>query len=92
MPPELLQELQKYIQGEIIYIPREKCKRKAWGETNGTRITIRKRNYDIYRLYKSGTGVEELIEIYNLSEDSIRKIILKVNGEVSKSILTAISN
>ena len=83
LPPELLQELQKYIQGELIYIPREKCKRKAWGESNGTRITIKKRNHEIYKSYKDGTSIDDLIEIYNLSEDSIRKIILKVNSEVS---------
>jgi Mor family transcriptional regulator len=92
LPPELLEQLQKYVQGELIYIPREKCKRKAWGETNGTRITIRKRNHDIYSLYKNGTSIDDLIETYNLSEDSIRKIILKVNSEVSDRTLSNINN
>lgn len=80
LPEELLKELQKYIQGEIIYIPRTE-NRKAWGENNGTRKAIRERNLEIYKLYKKGKKVMELSEMYSLSEDSIRKIVFKVNSE-----------
>ena len=34
LPLELLQELQRYAQGEVIYVP--KVKRKPWGEGTGT--------------------------------------------------------
>lgn len=80
LPQELLKELQKYIQGEIIYIPKKE-NRKAWGEGNGTRQAIRERNLEIYKLYKKGMKVMELSELYSLSEDSIRKIVFKVNSE-----------
>jgi hypothetical protein len=40
LPSALLKELQKYIQGEIIYIPKEDNVRSAWGENNGTRKII----------------------------------------------------
>lgn len=79
LPAELLQELQKYIQGELIYIPREEHVRAGWGEMNGTRTEIKKRNIEILSAYKDGASIDELIEEYNLSEDSIRKIILKTN-------------
>jgi Mor family transcriptional regulator len=82
LPAELLVELQKYIQGELIYIPREETTRKAWGENNGTRENIRKRNNEIYKFYKEGYTVGELMSSYNLSEDSIRKIINKVNKDL----------
>ena len=75
LPAGLLKELQKYIQGEILYIPKEDNIRKAWGENNGTRALIRERNLEIYKLYKSGTTIVLLSESYNLSEDSIRKIV-----------------
>ena len=75
LPAGLLKELQKYIQGEILYIPKEDNIRKAWGENNGTRALIRERNLEIYKLYKSGTTIVLLSEAYNLSEDSIRKIV-----------------
>lgn len=83
LPQELLKELQKYIQGEIIYIPKTE-NRKPWGEGNGTRQAIRKRNLEIYDHYKSGKKITELSEMYNLSEDSIRKIIFKINNEKGK--------
>lgn len=80
LPEALLKELQKYVQGEIIYIPKAE-NRKAWGENNGTRKAIRERNLQIYKLYKNGIKVKELSENYNLSEDSIRKIVFKMNSE-----------
>lgn len=80
LPAELLQELQKYIQGELIYIPREETTRKAWGENNGTRENIRKRNIEIYKFYKEGHSIDELMMMYNLSEDSIRKIVNKTKA------------
>ena len=84
LPAELLKELQKYIQGEIIYIPKEDNMRKAWGENNGTRRLIRERNMEIYKFYKSGETITLLSESYNLSEDSIRKIVFNMNSEFSK--------
>lgn len=84
LPAALLKELQKYIQGEIIYIPKEDNVRKAWGENNGTRKLLRTRNMEIYKFYKSGTTITTLTESYNLSEDSIRKIIFNMNNEKLK--------
>lgn len=74
----LLKELQKYVQGEIIYIPKSED-RKPWGEMNGTRKAIKERNLEIYELYKSGKRIGEISQIYSLSEDSIRKIVFKIN-------------
>jgi Mor family transcriptional regulator len=84
LPSALLKELQKYIQGEIIYIPKEGNVRSAWGENNGTRKLLRTRNMEIYKLYKHGTTITTLTESYNLSEDSIRKIIFNMNNELLK--------
>ena len=86
LPRSLLSELQKYIQGEFIYIPTVESKRKGWGEINGTKDTLRKRNLNIYELYKEGHSVYELMSLFNLSEDSIRKIITKQNRAISSSL------
>jgi hypothetical protein len=32
LPDNLVREIQKYIQGEYLYIPSEPGKRKKWGE------------------------------------------------------------
>lgn len=84
LPCDLLQELQKYIQGELIYIPKEDNTRAKWGENNGTRKLIKKRNQEIHRLYRKGLQVEDLVSRYHLSEDSIRKIISKVSQEQTR--------
>lgn len=83
LPEELLKELQKYIQGETIYIPKTE-ERKAWGENNGTRTAIRERNLEIYGLYRKGIKVMDISQIYCLSDDSIRKIIFKLKSEKFK--------
>ncbi|MBD0380029.1 MULTISPECIES: CD3324 family protein [Paenibacillus] len=77
LPPNLLKQLQEYIQGEIVYIPKKEQKRAGWGENNGTRIIIERRNREIFRMYQNGSTVMELIKVFHLSEDSIRKIIVK---------------
>ena len=82
LPPSLLKELQKYIQGELVYIPKMGQTRAGWGENNGTRKLIEKRNREIYQMYKNGATVVELIQRFHLSEDSIRKIIVKTRDLV----------
>ncbi|MFS0613419.1 CD3324 family protein [Lederbergia ruris] len=77
LPPHLLKELQKYIQGELIYVRKQTSQRAGWGEANGSRLALAKRNEEIYRLYREGQSFEELEQTYNLSMDSIRKIVYK---------------
>lgn len=78
LPPRLLKELQNYIQGELLYIPKPERSRALWGELSGTRKSMAKRNEEIYRLYHSGHTVSDLAERFFLSDESIRKIICKM--------------
>ncbi|WP_373599316.1 CD3324 family protein [Paraclostridium bifermentans] len=82
LPQELLEQVQKYIQGDAIYIPRSKDEKIPWGQKNGARKAIYTRNKDIFNLYKQGYSIEEIVSIYNLSESSIRKIISKIKKEM----------
>ncbi|WP_168122615.1 CD3324 family protein [Paenibacillus sp. HB172176] len=77
LPPSLLQELQKYIQGDLIYIPKPADKRASWGEVSGTRRMLAERNKEIVQYYVSGVTISELEQKYHLSNESIRKIIVK---------------
>lgn len=43
LPDKLLQELQKYVSGETLYIPSAETK-KSWGEASGARSFYRERN------------------------------------------------
>ena len=75
LPERLLRELQQYIQGEIIYVPRNSPIRAGWGESNGTREKYNSRNNEIIMLYKNGVSKEAIADRYHLSEYSIKKII-----------------
>ncbi|MDC7218807.1 MAG: CD3324 family protein [Spirochaetales bacterium] len=75
LPVELVKEIQKYIQGSQIYIPRIEQTRLSWGEKNGTREKIRARNEEIRQLKKEGWTINSLADEYHLSPDSIRKIL-----------------
>ncbi|MGM0215284.1 CD3324 family protein [Enterococcus sp. AZ109] len=77
LPKSLVVEIQKYLQGEYLYIPAQKEKRKAWGECSGFRKEMDIRNQKITKEYQSGKSIEELADSYYLSTHSIKKIVYK---------------
>jgi Mor family transcriptional regulator len=79
LPDNLLKEIQKYIQGEYVYIPSKDDTRKKWGEKSGNRDFLRNRNEDIYNKHKSGHTISDLAEEFFLSIDSIKKIVYTKN-------------
>lgn len=75
LPDYLVKEIQKYIQGEYVYIPTENTTRKKWGEKSGNRDYIRSRNETICTKHKSGYAITDLADEFFLSVDSIKKIV-----------------
>lgn len=75
LPERLLKEVQKYVQGEMLYIPGKGGIRAKWGESNGTREMYDRRNAEIVMLYRAGVSTEVIADRYNLSEYSIKKIV-----------------
>jgi Mor family transcriptional regulator len=76
LPPELLQELQSYVQGSLIYIPREDGeKRLEWGARSGARESFDRRNAEIRAAKAQGRKIDELADEYGLSPGGIRKIL-----------------
>lgn len=76
LPDELLKELQKYISGESLYIPSDK-ERKKWGSDSGARKFYAQRNEEIQYKFFHNMSIEEIAEEYNLSTETIRKIVYK---------------
>ena len=76
LPDELLREVQKYIEGEALYIPRGKT-RKKWGENSGIRNLFIERNEEIRNKFFHKVSIEALAEEYSLSYETIRKIVYK---------------
>lgn len=74
LPERLLLEIQNYIDGEILYIPKKNAK-KQWGTLNGTKHFYIKRNQEIVDLFNEGTTISDLAQQYHLAENTIKKII-----------------
>lgn len=77
LPAKLLAEIQEYIDGEYIYIPRKDENRKSWGESKDTRNKNAERNKEIYLKYVSGVSVDEISREYFLSDKTIYSILSK---------------
>lgn len=75
LPQELIEQLQKYVDGAMVYIPKKEDGKKSWGEKTNTRIELAQRNSRIYADFQAGISIKELAEEYFLAEKSIQRII-----------------
>lgn len=75
LPKKLVEEIQQYVDGQLIYIPRKNENSLSWGEKNGTRERLANRNQAIVSRYHSGETIGKLSEMYFLSEKRIQGII-----------------
>lgn len=75
LPEEIVKIIQKYVDGEYLYIPRKNENHKSWGEKSGIKSILKLRNREIYKKYINGATIDELTQEYYLSEKSIRRII-----------------
>lgn len=76
LPDRLLQEIQEYVEGCLVYIPK-KTDKAGWGFVSGSRQFIDKRNKTIKLLFAQGEPIRRLAEQFHLGEDTIRKIVYK---------------
>ncbi len=74
LPERLLKELQAYIEGDVIYVPRASA-RKQWGTKSGSRLFYQNRNEEIRRLYREGKSIDDLSKKYGLAYGTVRKIL-----------------
>ena len=80
LPPELVIELQKYVQGGLLYIPRPETAPVAWGCRSGARSRLEARNQEIRTKKTAGLTIDRLADEYRLSADAIRKILYRKAG------------
>ncbi|MUT68291.1 CD3324 family protein [Paenibacillus sp. NEAU-GSW1] len=77
LPEPLLQEVQKYIQGSVLYIPSPEGGRRKWGQASGYRDYLLQRNAEMKARFHKGVSLEQLSDFYCLSEESVKKIVYK---------------
>ena len=76
LPDELLKEVQRYVSGEALYIPSSN-ERQKWGSGSGSRQFYTQRNDEIRLKFFHKVSIDKLADEYNLSTETIRKIIYK---------------
>lgn len=74
LPQELLEQVQRYAGGKVIYIPIAGS-RKPWGERTGNRYLLSERNKEIRRKFESGSSFDDLSREYFLTPETIRNIV-----------------
>lgn len=72
LPKELINEIQKYVQGVNLYILKIFDKKKTDSEYKKELLD---RNMEIYKMFQSGNKVSELAKMYYLSDKSIYRIL-----------------
>ena len=75
LPTELVQQIQQYVDGTSIYIPRREENRQHWGCGTGFKAELMLRNQAIRAEYAAGASTAMLAAKYHLSKKHIQRIV-----------------
>lgn len=75
LPAELLEQLQEYVEGRVIYIPKKPSSKMHWGEKTDTKKVLAFRNSQICSDFRDGLDIRQLSEKYFLAEKSVQRIL-----------------
>lgn len=84
LPQELLASVQRYVDGQTLYIPRRAEEKRTWGSATETRKKLELRNAEIYAKYCEGMSAEALAEEYFLTGKSVQRIIRRMRPSEGK--------
>lgn len=77
LPAWLMDEIRSYTGDGLIYIPPDKSIRREWGSKSGAKQMLEARNNEIRTRKGKGVTVSQLANEYNLSEDTIKRILYR---------------
>lgn len=75
LPRALLREVQRFVDGAYLYVPRKDEEKRPWGGKTGIRKTLEARNREIVQKRRAGQSVAELSAEYFLSDKTIARIV-----------------
>ena len=75
LPKELIEQIQKYVDGKVIYIPKKQINKKHWCENTDTKQVLASRNCQICLDRQNGMTIKQLSDKYFLTEKSIQRIL-----------------
>ena len=81
LPQQLLEQVQQYAAGRLLYVPQTQETARSWGEGTGQRSYYRKRNQMIRNKYAYGVGISQLAGEYYLSQETVKKIVYNKKAE-----------
>jgi len=90
LPPDLLREVQSYIQGSLLYIPRGDESRLGWGARSGARESFDRRNAAIREAKARGRSIDGLADDFGLSPGGIRKVLY--GSKKREKVLTPVAS
>ena len=77
MPKEIIKQLQDYVEGCYVYIPKKEDAIKSSDKKTEYRIELEKRNEHIYLKHLQNWSHGQIAKLYHLSLPSIRRIIFE---------------
>ncbi|MBQ7860035.1 MAG: hypothetical protein IJ347_07900 [Faecalibacterium sp.] len=80
LPGELVEQIQQYVDGATLYIPRKSENRRPWGCDTSFKAELSARNQKILQDWQSGVRVAELAQRYHLSEKHIQRVLRRLKG------------
>lgn len=75
LPAELVRQIQEYVDGTSIYIPRREENRQHWGHGTNFKAELTLRNQAICREHAAGVPTAVLAAKYHLSKKHIQRIV-----------------
>lgn len=80
LPEPLLEEIQQYVDGEFLYIPRKIDNKQRWGAATDTKAELALRNRRMYQEYQSGLTARQLADRYYLSPKTVQNILRRMKS------------
>jgi Mor family transcriptional regulator len=77
LPETLIVQIQKYIKGSVIYIPQSDNIKESRTTKTDAKNELAERNNEIRCKKKSGVSIDELMQEYHLSYDTIKSIVYR---------------
>ena len=73
LPKDLLEAVQRYAEGQLLYVPRRE--KQGWGSATSSKAFFRERNKRIFDAHLNGVSTIELARSFSLSAKSVQRIV-----------------
>ena len=76
LPKEIVEQIQEYVDGVKVYIPKKADNHKSWGSNTDTKQLVSSRNHQIRLEHQNGLTVSELAHDNRLNNTKAPKLLI----------------